>query len=54
MGHIHYFYLEDWKIVTDFQHNIGIREIFPDQSGNRLIFIDDKSEGYVYSPVSDI
>ena len=29
----------------------GIRKIFPDPSGTRIIFIDDKSDGYVLNPV---
>ncbi|XP_049780005.1 WD repeat-containing protein 19 isoform X1 [Schistocerca cancellata] len=53
MGHIHYFFIEDWKIVVDFQHTIGIRSIYSNQSGSRVIFIDDKSEGYIYNPVTD-
>jgi hypothetical protein len=52
MGHIHYFFLEDWKLVTDFQHTAGIRELYADQMGSRLIVVDDRSEGYIYSPVS--
>jgi WD repeat-containing protein 19 len=52
MGHIHYFFLEDWKLVTDFQHTTGIRELYADQTGSRLIVVDDRSEGYVYNPVS--
>jgi hypothetical protein len=54
MGHIHYFFLEDWKLVTDFRHSVGIRELYADQTGNRLVVVDDKSEGYVYSPVSAV
>ncbi|XP_033607097.1 WD repeat-containing protein 19 isoform X3 [Cryptotermes secundus] len=53
MGHIHYFFLEDWKLVTDFQHTAGIRELYADQTGIRLIVVDDRSEGYVYSPIAD-
>jgi WD repeat-containing protein 19 len=52
MGHIHYFFLEDWKLVTDFRHSVGIRELYADQMGSRLVVVDEKSEGYVYNPVS--
>jgi hypothetical protein len=38
--------------VTDFQHTVGIRELYADQTGSRLIVVDDRSEGYVFSPVS--
>ena len=31
---------------------VGIKKLYPDPSGTRLIFVDDKSDGYVYNPVS--
>ncbi|XP_074649650.1 WD repeat-containing protein 19-like isoform X1 [Tubulanus polymorphus] len=52
-GGIHYFYIEDWQFVNEFRHVVGIRKLFPDPSGTRLVFIDDKSDGYVYNPVND-
>jgi hypothetical protein len=52
MGHIQYFFLEDWKVVTDFCHGVGIRELYANQMGTHLVVVDDKSEGYVYNPVS--
>jgi hypothetical protein len=52
MGHIQYFFLEDWKTVTDFCHSVGIRELYANQLGSHLVVVDDKSEGYVYNPVS--
>ena len=30
----------------------GIKKIFPDISGTHLVFIDEKSDGFVYNPVS--
>lgn len=29
-----------------------MKKIFPDPNGTRLVFIDEKSDGYVYCPVS--
>ncbi|XP_064636625.1 WD repeat-containing protein 19-like isoform X3 [Lineus longissimus] len=52
-GGIHYFSIEDWQFVNEYRHVDGIRKIFPDPSGTRLIFIDEKSDGYVYNPVND-
>ena len=52
IGGIHYFYIEDWQYVNEFRHVVGIRKIFPDLNGTKLIFIDEKSDGYVYNPVS--
>ncbi|XP_046667542.1 WD repeat-containing protein 19 [Homalodisca vitripennis] len=53
MGHIWYFLLEDWVQVTEFQHVISIKAVYPDMVGTRLIFIDAKSDGYIYNPVTD-
>ena len=50
-GNIHFFFIEDWQYVTEHRHMAGIRKIFPDPSGTRVIFIDDKSDGYVLNPV---
>ncbi|XP_025088691.1 WD repeat-containing protein 19-like isoform X2 [Pomacea canaliculata] len=52
-GSIHFFFIEDWQYVTEHRHMVGIRRIFPDPSGTRLIFIDDKSDGYVLNPMMD-
>lgn len=30
----------------------GIKKIFPDFSGTYLVFIDEKTDGFVYNPVS--
>nr|CAD7392000.1 unnamed protein product [Timema cristinae] len=53
MGHIQYFFIEDWKIISEYRHTVGIRSVHADQSGARLIVVDDKSEGYIYNPVTD-
>ena len=51
-GGIYYFYMEDWQFVNEFRHVVGVRKVFSDASGSRLVFIDDKSDCYVYNPVS--
>ena len=53
-GGLNYFFIEDWQYVNEFRHVVGIRKLFPDPSGTRLIFMDDKSDGFVYNPVSSI
>jgi len=40
--------------VNEFRHMCGMRMLFPDHSGTRLIFVDEKSDGFVYNPVSNI
>jgi len=53
VGIIKFFFLEDWAYVNEFRHPVGIRKIYPDVSGTKLVFIDDKNDGFVYSPVND-
>ncbi|XP_067993676.1 WD repeat-containing protein 19 isoform X2 [Melanerpes formicivorus] len=52
-GVIRYFYIEDWQYVNEYRHSVSVRKIFPDPSGTRLAFIDDKSDGFVYCPAND-
>ncbi|XP_036993911.2 WD repeat-containing protein 19 [Artibeus jamaicensis] len=52
-GVIQYFYIEDWQFVNDYRHPVGVKKIFPDPNGTRLVFIDEKSDGFVYCPVND-
>lgn len=33
---------------------MGIKKVFADQDGTRLVFIDDHNQGYVYTPVSSL
>jgi WD repeat-containing protein 19 len=52
-GVLRYFMLEDWKAVSTFRHVCGIRQVFPDPSGTRLIFVDDKGDTLLFNPVND-
>lgn len=52
-GSIQFFLMEDWQIVNDFKHVAGIRNVFPDPSGTRLVIIDEKMDGLIYNPVND-
>ncbi|KAM8939516.1 WD repeat-containing protein 19 [Pelodytes ibericus] len=47
-GLIKYFYLEDWQYVNEYRHNVSVKKIFPDATGTRLVFIDEKAEGFLY------
>ncbi|XP_059172519.1 WD repeat-containing protein 19-like [Physella acuta] len=53
IGGIHYFYIEDFNYVVEHRHVTGIRKIFPDTSGAHLVFLDEKSDGYVYNSADD-
>ncbi|XP_071452490.1 WD repeat-containing protein 19 [Hetaerina americana] len=50
-GTIFYFSLDDWSEADDYQHGVGLKEIYTDPVGVYLAFIDDKNEGYIYNPV---
>eukprot|EP01137_Pigoraptor_chileana_P005155 Opistho-2@47869 len=52
-GSITYFMLEDWHQVTEFRHVVGIKDVFPDVGGSRLIFFDEKNDGFLFTPVND-
>lgn len=44
--------VEDWETVSSFSHAVGVRKVFPDLNGTRLVFIDDKNAGFLLSPSS--
>lgn len=50
LGHIVCFLVEDWENVYSFHHTVGVRKVFPDLNGSRIVFIDDKNGGYLLSP----
>ncbi|XP_073898544.1 kelch-like protein 5 isoform X6 [Castor canadensis] len=52
-GVIQYFHIEDWQFINDYRHPVSVKKIFPDPNGTRLVFIDEKSDGFVYCPVND-
>ncbi|XP_076359241.1 WD repeat-containing protein 19-like isoform X2 [Tachypleus tridentatus] len=52
-GSIESFLLEDWQLVNEYRHLAGIRHLYPDPSGTRLVVVDDKTDGFIYNPVND-
>ncbi|XP_076021576.1 WD repeat-containing protein 19 [Genypterus blacodes] len=42
--------VEDWQTVSSYSHSVGVRKVFPDPNGTRLVFIDDKNSGFLLSP----
>uniref|UniRef100_A0A8C3GBG4 WD repeat-containing protein 19 n=1 Tax=Cyclopterus lumpus TaxID=8103 RepID=A0A8C3GBG4_CYCLU len=44
--------VEDWETVSSFSHPVGVRKVFPDLNGTRLVFIDDKNCGFLLSPTN--
>ncbi|XP_066242265.1 WD repeat-containing protein 19 [Saccopteryx leptura] len=53
IGVIQYFCIEDWQFVNSYRHPVSVKKIFPDPNGTRLVFIDEKSDGFVYCLVND-
>ncbi|KAL5510222.1 hypothetical protein EMCRGX_G005732 [Ephydatia muelleri] len=52
-GILQYFFLEDWQYVDDFRHIVAITKLFPDNGGTQVVFIDEKSDGFLYNPVTN-
>jgi len=52
-GSIHYFYLNDNREVNEYKHDTGIKSLFPNSKGTRIVFIDDNHSGNLYNPVND-
>ncbi len=51
-GNICHFYIDEWQFVNKYKHDYGIKKIFSEPYGMSLVFIDDKSEGYIFNPVN--
>ncbi|XP_017073272.1 WD repeat-containing protein 19 isoform X2 [Drosophila eugracilis] len=51
IGHLVFYSLEKWESCTIYRHSMGIRQLFMDIEGTKVIFIDDHSQGYVFLPV---
>ncbi|KAK9508924.1 hypothetical protein O3M35_006365 [Rhynocoris fuscipes] len=53
LGDVRLFSLEDWTNLTEYKHTVSIKQIFPDAAATRIVVIDDKTDGYLYSPVQN-
>lgn len=38
--------------MSSYNHSVGVRKVFPDVNGTRLVFIDDKNSGFLLSPAN--
>lgn len=52
-GRMQYFSLVDGTEVNEYKHESGIKRIFPNQEGTRVILIDFMGCAYLYNPVND-
>lgn len=53
LGNIVHFSLEQWAVVVKYRHEMGVKQIFPDLDGNKLIILDEQSQGFVYLPTTE-
>lgn len=53
-GNIVYFTLEDWQFVNEYKHVVGISKVYSDPSCTRLVFVDEKSDAFLYNPINDM
>ncbi|XP_068176892.1 WD repeat-containing protein 19 isoform X2 [Antennarius striatus] len=44
--------VEDWETVCIYNHSVGVKKVFPDLNGTRLVFIDNKNGGFLLSPAN--
>ncbi|CAB1425479.1 unnamed protein product [Pleuronectes platessa] len=42
--------VEDLRTVSSYSHSVGVRKVFPDPAGTRLVIIDEKNNGFLLSP----
>lgn len=56
VGSIEFFYLHEWTVLAgaELRHDEGIRAVFPNAAGTRLIFIDMAYRGFLYNPVNQL
>ncbi|XP_055600777.1 WD repeat-containing protein 19 [Uranotaenia lowii] len=48
LGNIVQFSLERWSTVIQYRHPVGMKSLYSDLDGTRMVFVDDHSHGYVY------
>mmetsp|Transcript_128986 Transcript_128986/g.223824 ORF Transcript_128986/g.223824 Transcript_128986/m.223824 type:complete len:1375 (+) Transcript_128986:101-4225(+) len=52
-GRMQYYSLVDGTEVNEYTHENGIRKIFPNQEGTRVVLIDTTGFAWLYNPVND-
>ncbi|CAH8850820.1 unnamed protein product [Trichobilharzia szidati] len=52
-GKLFHFNISDWNFANSYQHNCAILHIFPNSTGTRVAFIDDKAMAFIHNPVND-
>ncbi|XP_037103187.1 WD repeat-containing protein 19 [Syngnathus acus] len=47
LGNVVCVLVEDWETVSTYSHTVAVSKVFPDVNGTRLVFIDDKKNGFL-------
>jgi WD repeat-containing protein 19 len=53
-GHIQHYVLDETSPAVEFRHERGIKELFPNVRGTRVVFVDDERKGYAWDPIDEI
>ena len=53
-GTVEFFYLTEWAMLSgaELRHNVGIKAIYPNGQGTRLVIMDENGDGFLYNPVT--
>uniref|UniRef100_A0A669EFV7 WD repeat domain 19 n=1 Tax=Oreochromis niloticus TaxID=8128 RepID=A0A669EFV7_ORENI len=44
--------VEDCEALSSYSHSVGVRKVFPDVIGTRVVFIDNQNSGFLLSPAN--
>ncbi|GAB0091086.1 WD repeat-containing protein 19 [Sergentomyia squamirostris] len=53
LGSIVHFSLEQWGRSVNYRHAVGVKSLFADSDGTRLVVIDDHDAGFLYVPMTE-
>ena len=53
-GTVEYFMIPEWNVVNVYKHSVGIKQVYPDQTGTCLVLIDNKNDGWVYNAITEL
>ena len=48
-----HFSIDEWTFVNKYKHSVGIKKIFSELYGMSVVFVDNNSEGHIYSPINN-
>ncbi|GBP76948.1 WD repeat-containing protein 19 [Eumeta japonica] len=52
-GDVEFFAVEEWNMAARYRHSCGVRSLHGDVAGTRVVIVDVKRRGHVYSPLTD-